>query len=70
MEEMRALEKNKTLKLCAFPKGHETVRCKWMFTFRYKVDGTLDRHKAELDAKGFTQTYGLTTLRLFLMLSS
>ncbi|TYK28240.1 putative aarF domain-containing protein kinase 1 isoform X1 [Cucumis melo var. makuwa] len=36
----------------------------------YKVDGTLDRHKAELDAKGFTQTYGLTTLRLFLMLSS
>ena len=27
-----------------------------MFTLKYKVDGPLDRHKAKLVVKGFTQT--------------
>ena len=30
-----------------------------MFTLKYKADGTLDRHKAKLVAKEFTQTYGV-----------
>ena len=30
-----------------------------MFTLKYKTDGTLDRYKAKLVAKGFTQTYGV-----------
>ncbi|KAA0062423.1 putative mitochondrial protein [Cucumis melo var. makuwa] len=46
MEEMKALEKNRTWKICALPKGHKTVGCKWVFSLKYKVDGTLDRHKA------------------------
>ena len=33
--------------------------CKWVFTLKYKVDGTLDRYKARLVAKGFTQIYGV-----------
>ncbi|TYK14787.1 reverse transcriptase [Cucumis melo var. makuwa] len=48
MEEMKALEKNNTLELCALPKGHKTMGCKWVFTPKYKADGTLDRHKARL----------------------
>ncbi|KAA0043254.1 DNA polymerase theta [Cucumis melo var. makuwa] len=43
--------------ICALPKGHNPVGCKWVFTLKYKADGTLDRHKARLVAKGFTQTY-------------
>ncbi|KAA0062437.1 putative mitochondrial protein [Cucumis melo var. makuwa] len=46
MEEMKALEKNNTWEICALPKGHKPVGCKWVFTLKYKVDGTLDRHKA------------------------
>ncbi|KAL0561525.1 hypothetical protein IC582_001955 [Cucumis melo] len=57
MEEMKALEKNRTWKICALPKGHKTIGCKWVFSLKYKADGTLDRHKARLVAKGFTQTY-------------
>ncbi|KAL0543454.1 hypothetical protein IC582_018550 [Cucumis melo] len=59
MEEMKALEKNRTWEICALPKGHKTVGCKWVFSLKYKADGTLDRHKARLVAKGFTQTYGI-----------
>ncbi|KAA0047396.1 reverse transcriptase [Cucumis melo var. makuwa] len=43
-KEMRALEKNKTWEICTLPKGHKTVRCKWVFTLKYKADGTLDKH--------------------------
>ncbi|KAA0037323.1 Beta-galactosidase [Cucumis melo var. makuwa] len=59
MEEMKALEKNNTWEICVLPKGHKPVGCKWVFTLKYKADGTLDRHKARLVAKGFTQTYGV-----------
>ncbi|KAA0050819.1 Beta-galactosidase [Cucumis melo var. makuwa] len=59
MEKMKALEKNRTWEICALPKGHKTVGCKWVFSLKYKADGTLDRHKARLVAKGFTQTYGI-----------
>ncbi|KAA0039144.1 Beta-galactosidase [Cucumis melo var. makuwa] len=59
MEEMKALEKNRTWEICVLPKGHKTVGCKWVFSLKYKADGTLDRHKARLVAKGFTQTYGI-----------
>ena len=30
---------------------------KWVFTLKYKADGTFDIHKARLVANRFTQTY-------------
>ncbi|KAA0055189.1 cysteine-rich RLK RECEPTOR-like protein kinase [Cucumis melo var. makuwa] len=65
MEEMKALEKNNTWEICALPKGHKPVGCKWVFTLKYKVDETLDRHKTRLVAKGFTQTYGVDYSKTF-----
>lgn len=59
MEEMGALEKNKTWDLCTLPKRHKSVGCKWMFTLKYKSDRSLDMYKARLVAKGFTQTHGV-----------
>ena len=38
-------------------KGKNIVDCKWIFTLKYKADGSLERHKARLVAKGYTQTY-------------
>ena len=30
-----------------------------MYTLKYKIDGNLERYKAKLVAKGFTQTFGI-----------
>ncbi|KAA0039525.1 Cysteine-rich RLK (receptor-like protein kinase) 8 [Cucumis melo var. makuwa] len=55
----KALKKNNTWEIYTLPNGHNLQGCKWVFTLKYKADGTLDRHKARLVAKGFTQTYGV-----------
>ena len=41
------------------PRGKTLVGCKWIFTVKYKVDGTIERYKARLVTKGYTQTYGI-----------
>lgn len=33
--------------------------CKWVFTIKFNVDGSVNRYKARLVAKGFTQAYGI-----------
>ena len=58
-EELEALQKNKTWALVVLPEGKKTVGCKWIFSIKYKADGSIDRYKARLVAKGYTQTYGI-----------
>ena len=56
---MSALEKNKTWEIVERSKGKNIVDCKWIFTLKYMADGSLERHKARLIAKWYTQTYGV-----------
>ncbi|CAL2240277.1 unnamed protein product [Prunus armeniaca] len=58
-EKMLALKKNQTWDLVSLPQGKRPVGCRWIFTIKHKVDGTIDRYKARLVAKGYTQTYGV-----------
>ena len=53
-EELEALQKNNTWVLSVLPEGRKTVGCKWIFSFKYKADGSIDRYKARLVAKGYT----------------
>ncbi|KZV29502.1 Cysteine-rich RLK (receptor-like protein kinase) 8 [Dorcoceras hygrometricum] len=56
---MKALEKNQTWELMLLPKDKTTVGCKWVFNVKLNADGSLERYKARLVARGFTQTYGI-----------
>ena len=58
-DEIRALESNDTWILSELPHGKKLVGCKWIFTAKYKADGSVERYKAHLVGKGFTQSYGI-----------
>ena len=58
-EEVRALAKNGTWEITDLPRGKKPVGCKWIFTVKYKTDSNVDRYKARLVAKEFTQLYGI-----------
>jgi Reverse transcriptase (RNA-dependent DNA polymerase) len=58
-DEIKTLEKNKTWTLVPLPKGKKSIGCKWIYKTKYNSDGTIERHKARLVAKCFTQTYGI-----------
>lgn len=39
--------------------GRNLIDCKRVFKFKQRVDGTIDRYKDRLVAKGFKQRYGI-----------
>jgi hypothetical protein len=57
-EEMQALRKNETWDLVPKPKGVDPVTCKWVYKLKRKADGSVERYKARLVARGFSQRYG------------
>lgn len=57
--EMRALLKNMTWVKGKLPEGVRTVGCRWVFTIKQRPDGTIERYRARLVEKGYTQTYGV-----------
>lgn len=73
MEEMRTLEKNGTWELVSLLRGKNPVGYKWVFTIKYKANGSMERQKARLVAKSFTQTYGIhyqETFALFVKMNT
>ena len=54
--EHEALMKNQTWTLVPSNKQMKIVNNKWVFRIKYHVDGSIQRYKAHLVAKGFQQT--------------
>ncbi len=58
-EKYDSLVVNNTWTLVPLPKGRKPISCKWVFKIKHGVDGKVERYKARLVARGFTQTFGV-----------
>ena len=54
-EKYRSLMANDTWDLVPLPKGRKLVKCKWVYRTKYASDGSVERLKERLVAKGFSQ---------------
>lgn len=80
-EEYSSLMKNGTWTLCKLPGNRRAISCKWVFKLKQKANGEVDKYKARLVARGFTQSKGfdynetysptakLTTFRVILAIA-
>lgn len=57
--EFSALESNNTWSLVPLPPGKKAITCKWVFKLKHHVDGSIERYKARLFVKIFTQKEGI-----------
>ena len=64
-EEFNAQIKNRTWDLVPPPPNQNIVSCHWIFTTKYFADGTEERPKSRLVARGFTQQYGVDFAETF-----
>ena len=64
-EEYRSLLANDTQDFVPLPKGRKLVRCKWVYRTKFGSDGKVDKHKACLVAKGFSQVEGIEYTETF-----
>jgi hypothetical protein len=57
--EIQALEKNQTWDLVILPQNKTGIGCKWVYRVKFKANGSVERYKVRLVAKGYTQQKGL-----------
>jgi len=58
-KEIQVLESNNTWDLCPLPKGKSAIGCKWVYKIKYHSDGSIERYRARLVSKGYTQVQGI-----------
>jgi hypothetical protein len=77
-EEMTSLDKNEPWDLVELPTGRNPIGNKWVFKKKLNAEGKVEKYKARLVEKGYSQVEGidfgeifslvtkLTSIRLFL----
>ena len=62
---METLEKNKIWELIDLPIEKKSIGRKCVYTVKSRADGSLERYKVGLVAKGYTQTWDVYYLETF-----
>ncbi|GJR87316.1 RNA-directed DNA polymerase, eukaryota [Tanacetum coccineum] len=66
-DEMHALYKDDTWYLTYLPVGRKPISSKWAFRIKYKSNGVIERYKARVIAKGYSQKNVLTMKKPLLL---
>jgi len=64
-KEISTLQTNNTWEVVDLPPNKKAISCKWVYKTKLKADGSLERLKARLVIKGFTQQYGVDYQEVF-----
>jgi hypothetical protein len=64
-DEIKSMSSNSVWELEEIPKGAKTVGCKWVYKIKYDSRGNVERFKARLMAKVFTQREGTDYNEIF-----
>lgn len=64
-EEYLSLVKNETWKLVVRPSNRNVIDNRWVYKIKRNTDGSVERYKARLVARGFSQEYGFDYLETF-----
>ena len=68
-DELKSMVQNEVWDLVELQEGHRKVGCKWVFKTKRDSNGNLERYKARLIAKGFTQKDGVNYKETFSRIS-
>jgi len=58
-DEMDSMARNKVWELVDFSPQRKSIGNKWVFKIKSQADGSIDKFKARLVTKGFTQIVGI-----------
>ena len=58
-DEIHMIEKNNTWEIVDRPKNREVIGVKWVYKSKLNPDGSIQKYKARLMAKGFKQKPGV-----------
>ena len=64
-KEIQALVDNGTWEVVQLPPGRKPIGTRWVFVIKHKSDGSVDRYKGRLVAKGFSQRPGFDFTETF-----
>ena len=58
-KDITALLDNNTWEIVLLPHGKKPIDCRWVYKVKYRADGSIERLKARLVIKGYTQKTGV-----------
>lgn len=63
--EMESITKNGTWELMELPEGGKKIGVKWVYKTKFNENGEVDKYKARLVVKGYSQQYGVDYTEVF-----